>query len=134
MYFKIFIYQPFNYYRWIFFIMLSVVSISLNAQCWEQLDFYGGKNSSWDIFFLTDKVGYAKGTYDSKYDYSELHKTTDGGKTWKLVPKNDGYNPGPIYYVDNKLGFSASGGTIARTEDGGKTWTAPVQNNKYQFR
>jgi photosystem II stability/assembly factor-like uncharacterized protein len=69
-----------------------------------------------DIFFLTDRLGWAV------LGLEQIYKTEDGGKTWQI---NDlgflSYGVGRLFFINEKNGC-AIGTSILCTEDGGKTW------------
>lgn len=84
------------------------------------------------ITWFSEKVGM--GASINKGTKAKLYKTTDSGKTWKLVSEIDGKNSSSeatmdVYIFSEKniwysTGFSGFGfsGTIGKSVDGGKTW------------
>jgi len=115
---------------------LLVSSIPASAQWKKIADFIGtdGSVSSGEyitcIYFLDlpgpPRIGFV-GTE------SELHKTTDGGKTWHSVWDSgrtySGYFVSDIYFKDSITGwfsvennFGITGDLCYRTTDGGETW------------
>lgn len=81
-----------------------------------------------DIFFLDELVGYVATEYEG------VHKTTDGGKTWKSVISNIGFlgnqriveNPfNEVYFLNKMEGFAFKqyNNIVVKTIDGGASWT-----------
>jgi photosystem II stability/assembly factor-like uncharacterized protein len=81
-----------------------------------------------DIFFLDELAGYVATEYEG------IHRTTDGGKTWKSVISNIGFlgnqriveNPFNKVYFLNKLegfAFKQYNNIVVKTIDGGASWT-----------
>lgn len=75
----------------------------------------------YSIEFPTSLVGYAAG-FDGV-----LHKTTDGGETWRggyLSAGNKTINIQSIFFVNENVGYAAcSYQMVAKTTDGGTTWS-----------
>ncbi len=61
-------------------------------------------------------------------DQYALHKTTDGGATWKRLRNNDSYSPVVRFWNRNDGTLVILGKTLA-TSDGGTTWR--IVNNYY---
>jgi photosystem II stability/assembly factor-like uncharacterized protein len=81
-----------------------------------------------DIFFLTPELGW------SVNGSGEIHKTKDGGKTWKMITQMPGTYFRCIGFVDSLNGFAGNlapgffdGVTdinpLYRTRDGGNNWS-----------
>lgn len=81
-----------------------------------------------DIFFLDELVGYVVTEYEG------IHKTTDGGKTWKSVISNLAFlgnqrivqNPfNEIYFLNKMEGFAFKqyNNIVVKTIDGGASWS-----------
>lgn len=76
--------------------------------------------------FPNPQVGWAVGGSGGQdINDGQIMKTEDGGKTWKMIARNDD----PTYFFDSKRGWRAHNdfrlekGAIVRTDDGGNTWT-----------
>jgi len=80
----------------------------------------------YSLNFPTSKIGYAAG-FDGV-----LHKTTDGGETWKGGFLTIGFstlNIQAIQFLDENLGFAAcSFQMVAKTTDGGKSWVKIIND------
>jgi photosystem II stability/assembly factor-like uncharacterized protein len=77
-----------------------------------------------DLYFLNQDTGFALDIGGPVY------QTTDGAATWNLVHyTNHGQNyfpnTGKFQFINDTLGFAASGGggLVLKTIDGGNTWT-----------
>ncbi len=116
------------------FIVLSLLSSDVNAQWREIADFKASDGMGNQIgeyitcvYFLDLPGPHRIGFVGTE---SELHKTTDGGKSWRSVwDKGKSfaeYYVTDICFKDSLTGwFSMFGNTDAcyRTTDGGETWT-----------
>lgn len=81
-----------------------------------------------DIQFVGDRLGWAVG------DRGVIWKTTDGGRSWQLVPSPVSCPLRSICFLTDRVGWIAGGGTLPYTRvgygvllftrDGGQTWDA----------
>ncbi len=73
------------------------------------------------ICFVNDSTGYVVG--GERYNYGDIFKTTDGGKTWNA--QNSGIQKAiyKSFFLNNDTGFAAAyEGKLLRTTDGGINW------------
>jgi len=76
-----------------------------------------------DVFFISDKIGWAVGVGNAPIDESIIVATTNGGKTWKRQKSEVYNNLHGVFFVDKKLGWAVGmGETILLTTNGGKKW------------
>ena len=111
-------------------IFLYLINPFANAEgTWEVLHHVSG--SDWqDVFFLDELHGWAVGYYGA------VMSTTDGGKNWNLLQRNN--TQAPYYYkcffVSEKegwiTGWNGEGGILFSTSDGGRTLR---KNRDYQL-
>lgn len=83
-----------------------------------------------DVCFINHELGWAVG------DHGTILRTTDGGRTWTLVPVDETCSLVSVAFVDELNGWVAGGrfvplmershAVILRTRDGGKTWNPIV--------
>ncbi|MBI3412412.1 MAG: protein kinase [Planctomycetes bacterium] len=57
---------------------------------------------------------------------STLSRSTDGGKTWKMVFKSDGSRLSGLHFSDAQHGWLTGSSSLWFTEDGGDTWKAQL--------
>ncbi|MFO0984868.1 MAG: hypothetical protein U1E76_24595 [Planctomycetota bacterium] len=102
---------------------------------WQQIATLPTARSIWGVGFASRDVGFIAA------DGHELHRTTDGGRTWARINVPGGGDD-PIYNVlmlDQSVGFCTSNSTtltkgVYRTSDGGATWhptTFPLGGSWY---
>lgn len=83
---------------------------------------------AWELFFLDSLRGWIMGlSFDDRtgYYYDHFARTTDGGKTWRLVSDSTvGYHFGlhSFAFLDERNGVAVGPGKLIRTTDGGETW------------
>ncbi len=76
-----------------------------------------------DVFFISDKIGWAVGIGRAPIDKGLIVATTNGGKTWKIQDSDVYNNLSSVFFVDEKRGWAVGmGETILRTTNGGKKW------------
>ena len=70
-----------------------------------------------DVYFISSKIGLMIA------DYRNIHKSFDGGKTWRKVFSSVGSNLNEIKFVGTKFGWAVGNdGVIYHTTDRGETW------------
>ena len=125
--------------------LLIATSLPSNAQWSKIADFVGTDGSATTnelitcIYFLDHPGPPRIGFVGSE---SELHKTTDGGKTWYSVWNNgrsySGYYVTGICFKDSLIGwfsisnnFGITGDQCYKTTDGGESWKQLNVPNEY---
>lgn len=73
-------------------------------------------NGFTDPAYVSANVGYVLETYGG------VHKTTDGGATWKVLPGTKGWMPEAADFIDVNTGWVAGWDGIFKTTNGGATW------------
>jgi hypothetical protein len=63
---------------------------------------------------------------DRLQNRSRVLRTTDGGKSWKVIFSKDTTAVNGIQFVDAKRGWIVGGASIWTTEDAGDTWKAQI--------
>jgi photosystem II stability/assembly factor-like uncharacterized protein len=70
-----------------------------------------------DVCFTSAKIGLMIA------DHRDIHKSFDGGKTWRYVATSADSNLNDITFVGTKFGWTVGDdGVVAHTADGGATW------------
>jgi len=79
-----------------------------------------------DVQFVGTATGFAVG------DHGVIWKTTDGGRTWKLLPSPVDCPLRSLCFLTDRIGWIAGGGTtpytrlgygvVLHTQDGGRSW------------
>jgi len=83
-----------------------------------------------DMHFVNDSLGFVCGERDigevGEASWSLVYKTTDGGKSWRLVLKDiqgERFGLDEICFADEKYGVTTgSWGSLYQTMDEGETW------------
>ncbi len=82
-----------------------------------------------DIYFTSPKYGFMIA------DYRNIHKSFDGGKTWRYVATSAASNLNDITFVGTKFGWIVGDdGFIAHTADGGETWKQQNSNIRVDLK
>jgi photosystem II stability/assembly factor-like uncharacterized protein len=88
-------------------------------------------------YFTSADTGFIAGIERFPYNYnlaSDILKTTDGGKSWKVVGIFSGVVLSSVRFLDGSNGYAVgSKGSIIKTSDGGDTWVAIGTNTANSF-
>ena len=98
----------------VFFLFLQ--NIFSQQSCFQET--YSPK-ALYDVAILSSDIIIAIGQ-------RQIIKSYDGGHTWKQIKScvSGGYSIGnSLVFLDNKVGFLGTNGTISKTLDGGETWS-----------
>jgi photosystem II stability/assembly factor-like uncharacterized protein len=94
---------------------LSCSAENQSGWCWEAPRPSG--NMVNDVYFLSTQVGWTVG------DGGDIHKTTDGGKTWTKQPSGVTSSLATIRFADANNGWALGAfGAVLHTTDGGAHW------------
>ena len=86
------------------------------GQDWEEIDLNTYGYSPWGIYFLDKDTGFIVGE-------DLFIKTTDGGKSWANLKREDRITYLDVNFKNNKEGIvTFSNGEYFETTDGGTTW------------
>lgn len=105
---------------------------------WDTAYVYNGALPVFTFRFLefaTPQVGYAVGGYSGSFgNIAEIAKTTDGGRSWRLIPTIVGTSPmgaaAAVAFPDSLFGYVADvSNRLFGTRDGGQTWQLIGQNH-----
>lgn len=117
-------FTAYTYTKMKFFTPKLGVALSQDSYLQKTLD--GG--SSWekitepgigDFYFADSLFGWlSRSSWD--FDYAEVYKTTDGGKTWNYTEQIKSiYN---MYFLNDKIGWTISNNQLLKTTDSGDNW------------
>jgi photosystem II stability/assembly factor-like uncharacterized protein len=91
---------------------LLVLAFSAFPQRWEVMDLFHARDvsvaDSLHIWISTDSC---------------LHRSTDGGYSWTILPNDSGMTIWDIEFTDAANGWGFACDKLIRTEDAGQTWT-----------
>lgn len=104
----------------------------LTAQSWELLNPKPTCNTFTNGFFINDSTGCLI-TYGG-----EIFRTSNSGKSFEIVFKDDTYSLDGIDFINDSKGFAVGqsgydGNFIAKTTDGGLTWTKLPDPGGYTY-
>jgi photosystem II stability/assembly factor-like uncharacterized protein len=83
---------------------------------WNKISFIQGSGivSFNALSFINRQIGYFT-------SFEGLHKTTDGGSSWQLIPS---INPSsPVYFLNETTGWVGVGSKLCKTTNNGALWT-----------
>lgn len=110
----------------------SFLKSSMDGKSWTEILSNSSTSGLTDIFYLTEKIGFASGYGEVQFSTANIFKTTDGGETWGEIAENlPSTTFDEIQFLDEEVGFAVSsvyfGGTalgndLSTTTDGGKNW------------
>lgn len=110
----------------------SFIKSSADGKSWTEILSNSSTTGLTDIFYITDKIGFASGYGEMQFSTANIFKTTDGGETWKEVAESLPTTTfDEIQFLDEENGFALSsvyfggrtlGNQISHTTDGGKNW------------
>lgn len=91
---------------------------------WNTVFDHGGLGGLGQLFFTSNRVGYAYGCFiDDHGSSGTVVKTTDGGDTWAELPSMQEAVT-CLSFADDNVGYAFTyGDNIYKTVDGGVSWT-----------
>ncbi|MCX6159106.1 MAG: YCF48-related protein [Ignavibacteriae bacterium] len=91
------------------------------------------KVSFWSIYFVGNNAGWAIGEYNVSSSFTSpfnrmVLKTTNDGKSWKIILDESKATYHKLYFIDSNIGWILGFGNCFKTTNGGSNWSKQISN------